>query len=76
MRCLFIAWNDGAPASQFTVPDDYHLPLELNDTVTPPEALTVFDDDAGTELYLQTGLIRSAYLRDLSPAMTAPWVPA
>ncbi len=66
IRCLFIAWNDGAPPSQFSVPERWTLPRNRPGRRPLPSRLTVFDDDAQTELYLDTSRIRSAYLVTLA----------
>ncbi len=62
LRCLFITWNDGHPPSQITVPPDYTLERHGLRRRRRPAKFTVFSDDAQTELYIDTRLVRSAYL--------------
>jgi hypothetical protein len=66
MRCLFVNWKHG-DASQYTVPDDYHLPPALAQRFRKPRTLTILDLDAGAELYLNRRQIRSAMVLDIAP---------
>ncbi len=71
-RCLFVNWNDGHPASQFTVSDDYRLSDRLTEDGSSrlPNALEVLDVNAGAELYLDLSRIRSAFVIDIGPDQT------
>jgi hypothetical protein len=66
MRCLFVNWKQG-DASQFSVPDDYHLPPALGRRFRKPRRLTVLDLDANAEVYLDRRQIRSAMVLDIAP---------
>lgn len=67
-RMLFINWNDGATASQFSVSDDYRLSDRIGPEGTRlPERIAVHDVNAGAEIYLDVSKIRSAYLIDVGP---------
>lgn len=64
IRCLFINWTDGSPASQFTVPDDYHLQVDLAGNLRP-ERFTVYGDALRTELWINAQTVRSAMVLDI-----------
>lgn len=66
IRCLFVTWNDGHPASQFSVPDDYTLISDHHRT-TVPGRVAIYNDQLNSELYLDLARIRSAYLMDMPP---------
>lgn len=65
MRCLFVNWKDGS-SSQFTVPDDYRLPVTLAGRLGKPRSLTILDLDANAEVYLDRRQIRSAFCIDIA----------
>lgn len=66
IRCLFINWNDGTPASQFTVPDDYRLSQKGLDGSPLPRTLEVFDELCRAEIYIDLTKIKSAMTLDIA----------
>ena len=65
MRCLFVNWKDGS-SSQYTVPDDYRLPVTLAGRLGKPKSRSFLDLDANAEVYLDRRQIRSAFLIDIA----------
>ncbi len=65
---LFINWNDGTTASQFTVSHDYRLSDRIGPEGTRlPQRLEILDVNAGAEVYIDVTKIRSAYVIDVGP---------